>query len=320
MYPYQSPPAPRSASSDTATSDQAFVETVEYHRFVEFCDACREFRYIGLCYGAPGIGKTLSALRYSRAEMILKSLREPAESRDQLPIDTVLYTTEVVNTPARVQSDIRCTRERLKEVALRPIHQEATYTLDAIRVRDEARRAEIMNKPGCSPCDRPAVDPTYFQTFERFQALKRAVPDPTTLILVDEADRLHMNSLETIRSIFDDGGIGMVLIGMPGIEKRVARFPQFYSRIGFVHEFRPLDEAQMTTLLNERWLPAGVRLPDALLAPEVIATLIRMSGGNFRLLTRLLTQVERILKVNQSEIVSKEIVTAARDSLVIGQG
>jgi hypothetical protein len=232
----------------------------------------------------------------------------------------VLYTTEVVNTPARVQFEIRTTRERLKEVALRPIHQEATDTLDAIRLRDQARRAEILNKPGSSPCDRPAVDPTYFQTFERFQALKRAVPDPTTLILVDEADRLHMNSLEAIRSIFDDGGIGMVLIGMPGIEKRIARFPQFYSRIGFVHEFRPLDEAQMTRLLNERWLPAGVRLPDALLAPDVIATLIRMSGGNFRLLTRLLTQVERILKVNQSEIVSKEIVTAARDSLVIGQG
>ncbi|MEO8738051.1 MAG: hypothetical protein ABI380_16120, partial [Edaphobacter sp.] len=117
------------------------METVEYHRFVEFCDACREFCYIGLCYGAPGIGKTLSALRYSRAEMILKAHREPAESRDQLPINTVLYTTEVVNTPARVQFEIRTTRERLKEVALRPIHREATDTLDAIRVRDDARRA-----------------------------------------------------------------------------------------------------------------------------------------------------------------------------------
>jgi hypothetical protein len=85
-------------------------------------------------------------------------------------------------------------------------------------------------------------------------------------------------------------------------------------------EFRPLDEAQMTRLLNEGWLPAGVRLPETVLAPDVIATLIRMSGGNFRLLTRLLTQVERILKVNETEIVSKEIVTAARDSLVIGQG
>jgi hypothetical protein len=67
-------------------------------------------------------------------------------------------------------------------------------------------------------------------------------------------------------------------------------------------------------------VPAGVRLSDAVFAPDVIATLIRMSGGNFRLLTRLLTQVECILKVNQTEIVSKEIVTAARDSLVIGQG
>jgi hypothetical protein len=44
-----------------------------------------------------------------------------------------------------------------------------------------------------------------------------------------------------------------------------------------------------------------------------------MSGGNFRLLTRLLTQIERILKLNRLDKVSKEIVAAARDSLVIGQ-
>jgi len=175
-----------------------------------------------------------------------------------------------------------------------------------------------MNKPGSSPCDQPAVDPTYLQTVERFEALKKAVPDPTTLILIDEADRLQMNSLETMRSIFDEGGTGMLLIGMPGIEKRVARFPQFYSRIGFVHEFRPLDEAQIAKLLNQHWTPAGVTLPDAVLAPDVIATLIRMSAGNFRLLSRLLTQIERILKVNEFTTISKEIVAAARDSLVIG--
>ena len=74
--------------------------------------------------------------------------------------------------------------------------------------------------------------------------------DPTTLIVVDEADRLQMNSLEQVRSVFDSGDMGIILIGMPGIEKRIARFPQLYSRIGFVHEFRPLGTAEVQELLE----------------------------------------------------------------------
>ena len=104
------------------------------------------------------------------------------------------------------------------------------------------------------------------------------------------------------------------------LEKRIARFPQFYSRIGFIHEFRPLDPTEMRELLDCQWAPVGVMLPDEPFAPEVIARLIRITGGNFRLLTRLLTQIERILLVNNLNLVSVEIVEAARDSLVIGQG
>ena len=110
----------------------------------------------------------------------------------------------------------------------------------------------------------------------------------------------------------------MVLIGMPGIEKRIARFPQFYSRIGFVHEFRPLDADQLQELLEQHWTPTGVTLPDEQLIPEVIASLIRMTAGNFRLDTRLLTQIQRVLSVNDLHLVSNAVVEAARDSLVIG--
>jgi len=68
-----------------------------------------------------------------------------------------------------------------------------------------------------------------------------------------------MNSLEQMRSIFDEDKAGMVLIGMPEIEKRIARFPQFYSRIVFVHEFRALDSVEMQKLLEQRWTPVGVK-------------------------------------------------------------
>jgi DNA transposition AAA+ family ATPase len=143
--------------------------------------------------------------------------------------------------------------------------------------------------------------------------------DPTALLVIDEADRLKETGLEQVRDVFDHGGIGLVLIGMPGMEKRLARYPQFYSRIGFVHEFRPLAAKEIAQLLEQRWTPPGVRLPQRALEPETVAAIIRITGGNFRLLNRLLTQMERILEVNALQDVSKAVVEAARESLVIGQ-
>ncbi|SPF39730.1 Potential ATP-binding protein (fragment) [Candidatus Sulfopaludibacter sp. SbA4] len=128
-----------------------------------------------------------------------------------------------------------------------------------------------------------------------------------------------MASLEQVRAIFDAGAIGVILIGMPGLEKRLARSPQFYSRIGFVHEFRPLAAQEVRELLDRRWAPPGVHLPDQPMDTETVAAIIRITGGNFRLLNRLLTQMERILEINSLPAVTKAVVEAARESLVIGQ-
>jgi len=72
-------------------------------------------------------------------------------------------------------------------------------------------------------------------------------------------------------------------------------------------------------LRQDRWLPSGVALPeDSLADEETLAAIIRITGGNFRLLHRLLTQIARLVELNALSQVTREVVESARESLVIG--
>lgn len=143
--------------------------------------------------------------------------------------------------------------------------------------------------------------------------------DLTQLIVVDEADRLSTNALEQVRDIYDRTHIGVVLIGMPGLEKRLARYPQLYSRVGFVHHFRPLNRREMNCVLPWKWQQLDFRYDaDDPLEKEAAVTIMRITGGNFRLIHRLFAQIERVLEINELYKITKDVVETARESLVIG--
>lgn len=46
---------------------------------------------------------------------------------------------------------------------------------------------------------------------------------------------------------------------------------------------------------------------------------MKVTNGNFRLIHRLFTQIERILEINNLTSITTEVVEAARTSLVIGR-
>jgi DNA transposition AAA+ family ATPase len=300
-----------------------FVETLEHRRFTEFCEACSRYCYIGLCYGAPGVGKTLSAGRYSRWDIVRQV--DPWRGIRSVSIDaltglnTILYTPPIINTPRQIDIDIERLRDRLKRLAFEPLRREEDQQLRRINQRDEEAEAEAFVTHDWLSSPMPKCKPTYAEVAEFYRTKEKELGEPTKLILIDEADRLKMTSLEQLRSIFDQGNLGLVLIGMPGLEKRLARYAQFYSRIGFVHEFRPLSNGEVRKLLAQGWKPVGVTCPAiSTLDAEAAAAIIRVTGGNFRLLDRLLTQMERVMRINDLAQVTKDVVESARESLVIG--
>jgi DNA transposition AAA+ family ATPase len=265
--------------SKVAASAPGFLTTKEYRRFEEFCSACRRERYIGICYGPPGVGKTISARHYAKWDLL--EGRDPLAVAEPVPVEVtdcrcLLYTPPVTNTPRSVRSSLDDGKLLLRGLVG--------------RARGPA-----------------------------FPDGQRDFSDCCELLIVDEADRLSTASIEELRDFYDRSQIGLVLVGMPGLEKRLARYAQFYSRVGFAHAFRPLSQDETRFVLEQHWQQWGGTIRgDEFADQEAVAAIITITAGNFRLINRLMAQVRRIKDINKLNTVTREVVDAARDCLVIG--
>lgn len=262
-----------------------FIETKEYKRFAEFCDACIKYRYMGVCYGLPGVGKTLSSRYYSNWDYLEKQISYRLSDTIGVHADekifdchTLFYTAPAVSA-SRMISEIGLIDGKLNMV-------KSVYLS---MVTGENSQFTVNSFEG--------ID----------------------LLIIDEIDRLKLQSLEQLRDIYDQNDIAIIFIGMPGIEKKLSRYPQLYSRIGFAHEFDRLSKDETHHLLAYKWEELGlsIKLED-FSDYEALASIIKITNGNFRLIQRLFTQIERILEINQLTSITTQVVEAARDSLVIG--
>ena len=227
----------------------------------------------------------------------------------------------MVNSPGRIEQDIVHRRTRLQSLALEKLYREQAVQQEAVRQKEATLLRQYINDPAWMsnppPPRPPPTAPTEFDIIKCYAARRDEMPDPTSLVIIDETDRLKTAGLEQVRTSLI-AGLGVVLIGMPGPEKRLSHYPQLYSRVGFVHAFRPLSAQEVRQLLHKGGIPR-IELPEEGWADEeALAAIIRITGGNFRLLHRLLTQIARIVEINALQKVTSQAVETARVSLVIG--
>jgi hypothetical protein len=256
--------------------------TKELLKFNEFCDMCKEYIYIGICYGTPGVGKTFSALHYTKWD-IIERLLPPEHLVNPLPIeeialcDSIFYTAPITASSKRIENDINKLIKNLN------------WLVSDITTRKSSKG--IWDKQA----------------------------NYTKLIVIDEADRLTRTSIEQVRDIYDRTKIGTVLIGMPGMEKKLSRFPQLYSRVGFVHNFKPIGNDEIDNIIISKIieLDKDFNLNNES-DKEAFSEIVKITRGNFRIIERLFAQIERVMKVNDTNDLKLDIVELARESLIVG--
>lgn len=261
-----------------------FINTKPYKQFSEFCKACHNDKIIGLCYGPAGVGKTESARYYSKWYQINKSIEgycspTPIPACSIKRLNSILYTPSLLDQPTQVIHTIKEMQRKFSWIKEKDIYGEDI----PMHAREENRNF-------------------------------------AELLIIDEAERLKPQSFELIREIYDGGKTTFIFIGMPGIAKTLERYPQLYSRVGFVHQFKNLGKMEVEFILNKHLAKLGIEIDENdFTDQEVVSAIIRITNGNFRLINRVLKQSFRIMKVNRITILTKEIVDAARNCLLIGE-
>jgi DNA transposition AAA+ family ATPase len=266
--------------------NKAFIVTKEHRRFIEFANAVRKEKTIGICHGNAGVGKTQSARRYANWDALEPYITEwgPRGEQDATYYAlanrsrTVFYTPEVLPRPKDLIREIEHWKSMLN-----------------ICIDEHQRSIGAVTGPHTGR--------------DRY----------VELLVIDEAERLTPTALELLRDQHDRTHLPIILIGMPGIDQRFRHYPQLYSRLGFSHHYRALGRDELHFVLDRHWKRLGRTLdPEDFTDAQAIAAVERITRGNFRLLERLFPQVARVLKINQLETITDDVIEAAASILVIG--
>ncbi len=256
-----------------------FQMTGQYRRFAEICNKSQSAKFIALFYGRTGLGKTECAYHYANWRVVEPLLEKSALTRRLPP--SIIHCSAAIYTP-----DVGATPKRVQ------------LNLATLRNRfeDLVDHGTVWYNSDSEP-------------FRPHKYLK--------LVIIDEADRLKLGSLEVIRDLYDRTPLSVLLIGSPGIERRLRRtgYGQLHSRFSLAYEIQPLTNDELRSFISRQW--NEIDLPCT--ADDAVSTAImRISSGNFRVLHRIFNEIKRLQKINRFQLITPDVVEVARKGLLLG--
>lgn len=149
--------------------------------------------------------------------------------------------------------------------------------------------------------------------FEKF-LIKKAVEERLAVILIiDEAQKLDMATLETLRILlnFETNEyklLQLVLLGQVELYPKLADMPNFMDRISFKYTLNPLDVKETKALIYYRINAAGYNSQMELFDEEAISEIYAYARGYPRRITKLCHQALKELIMQNKKVIDRIII------------
>lgn len=135
----------------------------------------------------------------------------------------------------------------------------------------------------------------------------------TTVLLIDEGQKLSMSLLENLRVLLNYETnefklLQVVIFGQMELLGRIQRIRNFMDRVAMKHIINPLDERETGELIQFRLESAGWPIGQTLFAPDAIQAIYRCTQGYPRKISMVCHNALEALVMHERSVVDADLI------------
>ncbi|MBV6478685.1 MAG: hypothetical protein HGGPFJEG_01442 [Ignavibacteria bacterium] len=156
-------------------------------------------------------------------------------------------------------------------------------------------------------------------TQQMYETVSEMLTRKNRLIVIDEAERLKVSQLELLRDLYDQGNMGLCLVGLDSLRSLLQKgknlrenLVQLYSRVAYQKIVDILEPEDVEMIIRDKIPKNGV-------SKEMMRTLSKKykSKGGFRAILKLSNLALKLADKNNVKIVNDEFLEACIEELTL---
>jgi len=151
------------------------------------------------------------------------------------------------------------------------------------------------------------------KNLEKYLFQRGVEENKTTILLIDEAQKLSASSLEVLRMLLNYETnkfkiLQLVLLGQVELLPMIREKKNFWDRISFKYVIQPLDEQETKAMIDFRLKHAGYTDREPLFSPDSVRAIYEYTQGCPRRINALCHDALEILVMKNLDRVDPEII------------